>query len=106
MSEPCLPLCFEGMNETFVPLLLKFDKSKKPSSGSPEHRIFPYFHCVIATATLTFFKEKMFWLHHTPCGLLVPQPGIESIPPEEVQSLNHWTAREVPALFPLDDQGQ
>ena len=30
-------------------------------------------------------------------GILVPQLGIESIPPElEVQSLNHWTAREVP----------
>ena len=28
--------------------------------------------------------------------LLVSQPGIESVPPAlEVQSLNHWTAREV-----------
>ena len=30
-------------------------------------------------------------------GILVPQPGIEPMPPEvEAQSLNHWTAREVP----------
>ena len=30
------------------------------------------------------------------CGTLVPQPGIEPVPPAvEVQSLNHWTAREV-----------
>ena len=30
------------------------------------------------------------------CGILVPQPGIESMPPAvEAQSLNHWTTREV-----------
>ena len=35
------------------------------------------------------------------CGTqdLVPQPGIEPRPPAmEVQSLNHWTAQEVPQL--------
>ena len=41
-----------------------------------------------------------FWPHHAACGILVPQPGIEPVPPAvEAQSLNHWTAREVP-LFP------
>ena len=31
------------------------------------------------------------------CGTLVLQPGIEPVPPAvEAQSLNHWTAREVP----------
>ena len=31
--------------------------------------------------------------------ILVPQPGIEPMPPEvEAWSLNHWTAREVPPL--------
>ena len=31
------------------------------------------------------------------CGILVPQPGIEPMPPAlEVQSLNHWTTRGVP----------
>ena len=81
MSEPCLPLCFEGMNDTLFPLLLKFDNSKKPSSGSPEHHIFTYFHYV--RATLTFFKKKNVLATplRVPCGLLVPQPGIESIPP-------------------------
>ena len=30
------------------------------------------------------------------CGILVPRPGIEPVPPAvEAQSLNHWTAREV-----------
>ena len=31
------------------------------------------------------------------CRILVPQPGIEPVPPAvEARSLNHWTAREVP----------
>ena len=32
--------------------------------------------------------------------MLVPKPGIEPEPPAvEVQSLNHWTAYEVPTCF-------
>ena len=35
-------------------------------------------------------------------GTLVPQPGIELMPPAlEAWSLNHWTAREVPKDFNL-----
>ena len=42
----------------------------------------------------------VFWLHSVPCGTLVPQPGIEPVPIAlETQSLNHWTAREVPYLL-------
>ena len=39
-----------------------------------------------------------FWgLGRRTCGNLVPQPGIRPAPPTlEVQSLNHWTAREIP----------
>ena len=37
-----------------------------------------------------------FWPYHTAGGILVPQPGIKTAPPAlEVQSLNHWTIREV-----------
>ena len=33
------------------------------------------------------------------CNILVPQPGIELVPPAmELQNTNHWTAREVPNL--------
>ena len=33
------------------------------------------------------------------CGILVPRPGIEPAPLAlEAQSLNHWTAREVPKV--------
>ena len=38
-----------------------------------------------------------FWLHRAACGILVHRRGIEPMPPAvEAQSLNHWTAREVP----------
>ena len=31
------------------------------------------------------------------CGILVPQPGIEPVPPAmEARSPNHWTTREFP----------
>ena len=36
------------------------------------------------------------------CGILFPRPGIKPVPPElEAQSLNHWTAREVPKFIKL-----
>ena len=43
-----------------------------------------------------------FWPHHTACGILVPGPGIEPVPPAlEAWRLNHWTAREVPVCYCL-----
>ena len=41
-----------------------------------------------------------FWLGLPACGILVPQPGIEPVPPAvEAQSLNYGTTRQVPHLF-------
>ena len=38
----------------------------------------------------------LFLLHPVALMILAPQPGIEPMPPAvEVQSLNHWTTREV-----------
>ena len=40
-----------------------------------------------------------FWSHCTTCGILVPRAGIKPMPPAvEAQSLNHWTARDVPVI--------
>ena len=40
-----------------------------------------------------------FWLHWEACGILDPPQGIKPAQPAlEVQSLNHWNAREVPEL--------
>ena len=49
--------------------------------------------------TMFFF----FWLHHSACGILVPQPGIEPRPSAvKAQSPKHWTAREFPNVLFLD----
>ena len=38
-----------------------------------------------------------FWLCCMACGILVPQPGIEPMPPAvEDQGLSHWLARKDP----------
>ena len=40
------------------------------------------------------------WPCHMACGILVPQPGIESVPPPlEAWSLNHWTTKSQGAYF-------
>ena len=47
--------------------------------------------------SLFLFFIYLFFDHIIASGILVPQPGIEPMTPEvEAQSLNHWTAREVP----------
>ena len=52
-------------------------------------------HCFAFFSFLFLF----FWLHHEACRILVPQPGIEPVPPEvEAQSLNPWTMGEVPEM--------
>ena len=44
------------------------------------------------------FFSLFFLLHLVSYGIFVPRPGIEPVPPAEgMQSLNHWTAREVPS---------
>ena len=48
---------------------------------------------------LTFKKSaslSFFFFGPAACGILVPQPGIEVVPPAMgAQDLNHWTARKV-----------
>ena len=42
---------------------------------------------------------KIFWPCRAACGILVPWPGMEPVPPAvEARSPNHWTIREVPEL--------
>ena len=41
------------------------------------------------------FIFNLFWPCCTACGILVPQPGIELVPPAaEAQSPSHWTTRK------------
>ena len=57
-------------------------------------------HCATREALKCFlFHVILFFVlfGHAACGILVPPSGIEPVSPAlEEQSLNHWTAREVP----------
>ena len=57
--------------------------------------------------TIILYHITLFWFFwpcHAACGILVPQQGIEPVPPAwDVQSLNHWTATEVPHHTILTD---
>ena len=49
---------------------------------------------------LFYLFVYLFWLHHTACEILIPQPRVKPIPPAvEVQSLNHSTTTKVPTQF-------
>ena len=42
-------------------------------------------------------ENFFFFFDCTACGILVPQPGIKPVPRVvEMQSPNHWPAKEVP----------
>ena len=73
------------------------------------------FSFLVLSFSVFFFKSLlnlfqycfcfMFWfLVCEACGILAPKPGIEPAPPAlEAQSLNHWTAREVPSVVSVLD---
>ena len=52
---------------------------------------------------LTYLPSSSFFLfqpHCAACGTVIPQAGIEPVPPAvEARSPNHWTAGEFPAIF-------
>ena len=48
---------------------------------------------------LVLFVFLVFWPCQMACGISVPLPGIELVPPAlGLRSFNHWTAREVPGV--------
>ena len=58
---------------------------------------------MLSSAIVSWFF--FFWPHHKASRILVPWPEIDLMPPAmQVEILNHWTAREVPAIvscFPV-----
>ena len=74
------------------PVRISQDLLQSPVSVTPPWS-FPNEGLLLA-ASASFF----FFFCHPACGILVPQPEIEPVPPAvEAWSLNHWTTREVPA---------
>ena len=49
---------------------------------------------------ILFYFILFFWPHCMACRILIPRPGIEPASPAlGVQSLNHWTAKEIPGKY-------
>ena len=64
-------------------------------AGRGQKEVYGYTIFILYRNWYTFF----FWPHRVECRILVPQAGIEPVPPPlRTQSLNHWTAREVPGI--------
>ena len=56
------------------------------------------FH-VLIISLLSLVSLPFFSFDLEAFRILVPWPEIKPGPPAEVQSLNHWTTKEVPDLF-------
>ena len=55
------------------------------------------FKAHICSGVFKFYIFVNFWQYCVAYEIFIHQPGIEPVPPAvESQSLNHWTAREVP----------
>ena len=80
--------------------------SNQPTPGhcNQQHASMPTWHRWNA-----FFSNCLvlfsFWPHHKACRILVPWRETDPVPPAmQAEILNHWTAREVPAIvscFPV-----
>ena len=73
--------------------VLKWHSDKSLMKGGGEDNLFVCF--------------LLFWLHHAAYGFLVPWPRIEPVPcAVKTESLNHWTATEVPFSFFFLSRGE
>ena len=93
LSKPFCGIFSSKANEGLLPLMLKRNDMFMTS--------------IIRQGRLTAYSVKwhkhkrslfyFFGLRCVACGIFVPQPGIELVPPAvEASSPNHWTTREFP----------
>ena len=58
--------------------------------------------CVCVCVYVYIYFLFFIFFDRVACGILVPGPGIEPMPPAvEAWNLNHWTAKEVPEMSPF-----
>ena len=105
--EPVSPALAGGFLTTappekprIFPFIFGFQHFDCDVSGYGSLCIFPTFEFVMLLGCVFIFLFYVFGCSPTrdltACRILVPQPGIEPVPPAvEVQSPNHWTTGEV-----------
>ena len=97
--------CSELYSEWLASPNTQFQQNRDTSSQQLANQIELTYWTVYYLNFLFYFLNFFFWPCPTACGILLPWPGIEpTTPAVEAQSLNHWTAREVPKLLILDLQ--
>ena len=65
--------------------------------ANKQQHLVPWGPGIALFPSVSFF---LFWPSHSVCGILVPRAGTESmLPGAAVQSLYHWTTRDLP-LYP------
>ena len=70
-----------------------------PEVGLLDHMVILFVIFWGISILFLFYFYLFIWPCHAACRILVPRPGIKPGPPAvEAQSLNHWTAREVPIV--------
>ena len=89
-----------GITEMFTSIIISnwqgFEYRKALVSKKNINFISYHFHEI----ALTILLLLLFRSCHVACGILVPRPGIEPMPPAmEAWRLSHWTAREIPRLL-------
>ena len=86
-----------ALHTRFLPLCLKWTVwlyGNQWVLRTPSSNLTHGLRCLdVPSCTLYSF---FYWLHQEACGIRVPWPGTEPVPPAlGAQSLNHWTTKEV-----------
>ena len=100
-------LCSETVVTWILNLLLMFPRPLRYSSFNfwfiftLIFRLSNFYHSIFSfTDSFPVISILFCFFGCATCGILVPWPGIKPLPlTVEAQSLNHWTAREVPLFF-------
>ena len=82
---------------SFLPPYLEGRKKKKRKDLD---FIIYFFFLKIFIIKFTFFF--FFWLHHSACGILVPQPGTEALPPAVDAQSSPLDRQEGPQIYCLN----
>ena len=87
----CFWSCADRGGEPPLPLPLQWSQTS-PAPNDRTYRVF-------RRTGLSLSLSLSLWSCCTACGILVPRPEMETVPPAvEAQSPNQWTSREVPGV--------
>ena len=100
-QQPCWLSLAPPVSAALVTLNLPLNKRHNENQLAQQTPTIPYRTDLEDGPFPTTNKSCSFFFLTAPHGILVPQPGIELVPPAmEVWSLHHWTTKESPKADP------